>query len=160
MTLLVPFDGSALAEAALDRAATFGSTFDQPVTALAVIPLGNTQYAREHGWIGPGESFDLEAIVSTLREQVHDCAPDATFRYERVSREAQAGSIARVIRRVARETDAPMVFVGSANAGRLVTTLSSVGGNVASDPSYDVVIVRDTATFPPEAQLRGRETAE
>lgn len=35
-----------------------------------------------------------------------------------------------------------MVFLGSDNAGKLVTPLSSVGGSVASD-DYDVVFVRD-----------------
>ena len=36
-----------------------------------------------------------------------------------------------------------MVFVGSGNAGRLVTSLSSVGGTLASNGAYDVVIVRN-----------------
>ncbi len=36
-----------------------------------------------------------------------------------------------------------MVFIGSENAGRLVTAVSSIGGFVATDQSYDVVIVRD-----------------
>ncbi len=35
-----------------------------------------------------------------------------------------------------------MVFIGSENAGHLVTSISSVGGSIASDDAYDVVIVR------------------
>jgi hypothetical protein len=44
---------------------------------------------------------------------------------------------------VAREVDASMVFVGSDNAGRLVSSLSSVGDTVVAEGSYDVVIVRN-----------------
>lgn len=144
MTLLVPFDGSALAEAALTRAVEFGEVFEQSVVVIAVVPQGNTTYARERGWIEADESFDTETIVSRLREQVTALAPDATFRYERVPRAARAGSIAREIRRTARRSEASIVFIGSDNAGRLVTALSSVGGNVAADQTYDVLIVRHT----------------
>ncbi|NHX37110.1 MULTISPECIES: universal stress protein [Halolamina] len=144
MTLLVPFDGSALAEAALIRAVEFGEVFEQPVVAIAVLPEENAAYARERGWIEPDESFDTGRILSRLREQVRDRAPEATFRYERVPRVARAGSIAREIRRTARRIEASIVFVGSDNAGRLVTALSSVGGNVAADRTYDVLIVRHT----------------
>ncbi|GAB7094634.1 universal stress protein [Halolamina litorea] len=145
MTLLVPFDGSTLAEAALSRAVQFAEAFDETVLAVAVVPQGNTNYAREHGWIDPGDPFDADAIAATLGDQVAALAPEASFRAEPVSRGARAGSIARVIRRLARTEDAPMVFVGSENAGRLVTNLTSVGGNVAADRQYDVVIVRNTA---------------
>lgn len=144
MTLLVPFDGSALAEAALGRAVEFGEVFEQPVVAIAVVPQGNDGYARDRGWLEAGESFDTETIVSRLRDQVEALAPDATFRYERVPRAARAGTIAREIRRTARRVEASIVFVGSDNAGRLVTALSSVGGNVAADQTYDVLIVRHT----------------
>jgi len=41
MTLVVPFDGSDLAEAALVRATEFGSVFDEDVLAISVIPKGN-----------------------------------------------------------------------------------------------------------------------
>jgi nucleotide-binding universal stress UspA family protein len=150
MTFLVPFDGSALAAAALDRAVKFAEAFDQTVLAVTVVPQGNTEYARDRGWIDAGEPFDHDTIVAQLREQVGEHAPEATFRAERVSRSARAGSIARVLRQVARQTGASMVFVGSDNAGRLVTTLSSVGGNVAADLTYDVVIVRHTKQSPVE----------
>jgi hypothetical protein len=44
---------------------------------------------------------------------------------------------------VIRECDASLVFVGSDNAGRMVTSISSVGGSVAADTAYDVVVVRN-----------------
>jgi len=147
MTLLVPFDGTALAEAALSRAVEFGETLDEPVLVVTVIPEGNSQYARERGWLDVGEPFSMEGIASQLQAQVAERAPEASFQHEMVGRHAQSGTIAKTLRRVARQVGAKMVFVGSDNAGRLVTSLSSVGGNVAADPTYDVVIVRHTAPF-------------
>jgi nucleotide-binding universal stress UspA family protein len=141
MTLVVPFDGSDLAEAALVRATEFGSVFDEDVLAVSVIPKGNKEYARKHGWIGQDEEFDLESVVSTLHEQVVSLCPSADFRHKVVDRHAPSGSIAKRLRKVAREEDASMVFLGSENAGRLVSGMS-VGSTVATDDAYDVVIVR------------------
>jgi len=70
MTLVVPFDGSLLAEAALVRATEFGNVFDEDVLAVSIIKKGNTDYAREHGWIGQDEEFDMESIVSKLHIQL------------------------------------------------------------------------------------------
>ena len=143
MTLVVPFDGSDLAEAALVRATEFGSVFDEDVLAVSVIPKGNKDYAREHGWIGQDEEFDLESVVSTLHEQVVNLCPSADFRHKVVDRYVRSGSISKRLRKVAREEDASMVFLGSENAGHLVSAVSSVGSSVAADEAYDVVIVRD-----------------
>jgi len=50
--------------------------------------------------------------------------------------------VVRTIREVAHEVDASIVFVGSENAGRVSTPVSSVGAPVSEDPGYDVHIVR------------------
>ena len=142
MNLVVPFDGSALAEAALVRAAQFGETFEAEILAVTVIPNGNATYARERGWLDPDEPFDNERIVGRLRDQVTASAPSASFRAVLVDRSAPYGTIALRIRTFARKVNAAMVFVGSENAGRIVTSVSSVGANVATEDSYDVVIVR------------------
>jgi nucleotide-binding universal stress UspA family protein len=143
MTLVVPFDGSELAEAALVRATEFRNVFDEAVLAVSVIPKGNTRYARERGWLTQDEEFELASVVSTLHEQVTDLCPSADFRHKVVDTSAQPGQIAQRLRKVARNEDASMVFIGSENAGRIVTTVSSVGATVATAQSYDVVIVRD-----------------
>ncbi|QLG26816.1 universal stress protein [Halorarum halophilum] len=143
MTFLVPFDGSELAEAALVRATRFGAVLEERVPAVSVVPRGNADYARERGWIGPDEPFDVTAVVSGLHERVTELCPSADFRHEVVDRYAPAGTISRRIRRVAVDEGASMVFVGSENAGRLVTSLGSVGGTLASAGDYDVVIVRN-----------------
>ena len=142
MTLVVPFDGSELAEAALVRATEFGTVFDETVLAVTVIPEGNAEYAREHGWIGPDEPFDMQAVVSTVHEGVTDVCPSADFRHEVVGRYAPSGSIANRLRDLAEEEDASMVFIGSDNAGGIVAAVSSVGATVATHEAYDVVIVR------------------
>lgn len=142
MTLLVPFDGSKLAEAALVRASKFGNVFEEDVLAVSVIPKGNKGYARERGWIEQDEDFDMEAVVSTLHKQVTDICPSADFRHKVVDRHAPPGTIAKRLRKVAKKEDSSMVFIGSENAGRLVTSLSSVGGTMAANETYDVVIVR------------------
>lgn len=142
MTLIVPFDGSDLAEAALVRATEFGKVFDEDVMAVSVIPKDDRNYAREKGWIDGNEAFDMESIVSRLHQQVTDVCPTAGFQYKIVDRFAPSGTIANRLRQVARNEDASMVFIGSKNAGHLVTAVSSVGGTVAADDAYDVVIVR------------------
>lgn len=49
MTLVVPFDGTPLSEAALARAAELGTVFDAPVLAVTVVPADNADYAIERG---------------------------------------------------------------------------------------------------------------
>lgn len=142
MTIVVPFDGSSLAEAALVRATELRDALEEPVLAVCVIPRGNAEYARERGWLEPGEPFDGDTIVGSLHRQVTSLAPSANFRHEVVGRYAPSGSIARTIRRVAIDEDVSMVVVGSENAGRIVTAMSTVGTNVAADDRYDVLIVR------------------
>ncbi|WP_178917590.1 universal stress protein [Natronomonas gomsonensis] len=143
MTLLVPFDGSELAEAALVRATEFAVVFDEDVLAVSVIPKGNAGYARKRGWLGEEEPFAMQPIVSKLHEQVVALAPSADFRHKTVDKYAPSGSISTRIRQIAKQEDVSMVFIGSDNAGHLVTSVSSVGGNVATDEAYDVVIVRN-----------------
>jgi nucleotide-binding universal stress UspA family protein len=142
MTLVVPFDGSELAEAALVRASEFGYVFDEDVLAVCVIPDGNVEYARGRDWIGPADGFDADAVVSALRRQVADRCPAAEFRHVLVNRYALPVSISRRVREVAKNENASMIFIGSENAGHLVTSVSSVGSNIAKDETYDVVVVR------------------
>lgn len=142
MTFVIPFDGSELAEAAVMRAVEFASIFEEPVVAVSVVPRDNTAYARDKGWIGPTEPFDLEAVLATLRDQVSAISDDVAFESIVVDRYAPPGVIARRIRSFASEVDATLVFIGSENAGRLITSVHSVGGGVAAGSGYDVVLVR------------------
>ena len=145
MSLLVPFDGSDLAEAALERAREFGEFSGEDVVALVVVPP-EPEFARDRGWIAPDEQFDVDRICTRLRQQVEDVAPEATFRCEEIEetdyRATITTDITRTVRTVAGEVDASILFIGSENAGRVSTPLTSVGSPISEDPRYDVHIVR------------------
>ena len=146
MSLLVPFDGSELAMNALERAATFGDLLDEEVVALTVIP-DDEEYARDRGWITQGEPFDPEAIAAGMETRAKEVAPEATVRFERVSSDEPTATsttnVVREIRRIAGETEASVVFIGSENAGSVIAPQSSVGSPVANDQRYDVYVVRE-----------------
>jgi nucleotide-binding universal stress UspA family protein len=142
MTLLVPFDGSEFAEAALVRAMQFADALDEAVLAVTVVPQDNAVYARKRGWLGPDEPFDGDAIAETLGARVAELAPAADFRIEEIGRYAPSGAIANRLRKVARQANTSMVFIGSGNAGRLVSSVASVGSGLAGNETYDVVVVR------------------
>ena len=146
MSIVVPFDGSELSRLALRRAAVMSAAFDAAVHAVTVVPRG-ADYARDQGWIDADEPFDGDRIVERLRAQVAEVAPDATYHAQRVDSRLPRGSIAKRLRRFAREHDANVVFVGSENAGRVVTPISSVGGTVAADEDYDVYVVRNRRPY-------------
>lgn len=149
MTFVVPFDGSGLSEAGLARASEFGRTLAEDVVAVTVVPHGNADYAREKGWLGADERFDREAVLAHLEARVADVAPDADFEAVIVDRWAPPGTIAKRLRRFAHTADASLVFIGSARAGRLVTSVGSIGGSVAA-ADFDVVLVRRPAPSPIE----------
>ncbi|MBO4249116.1 MULTISPECIES: universal stress protein [Halomicrobium] len=148
MTLLVPFDGSDLARAALERAVEFSEYTGQDVLALSVLP-DDADYAVERGWIDEGESYDPAAVADRFERQVTEIAPAATFRAERpadVSSMADVTTdVVRTIREVSHEIEASIVFIGSENAGRVSTPVCSVGAPISEDPEYDVHIVRHAA---------------
>lgn len=145
MTFVVPFDGSTLAETALVRAVEFARVLEERVVAVTVVPKDNETYARARDWLGDDEEFDVERVVSRVHERVTDLAPGADFRHFLVDRRAGAGTIAKHVRRLAVQEEASMVFVGSENAGHIVSEVGSVGGTVAAGGEYDVVIVRQPA---------------
>jgi len=145
MVLLVPFDGSRLSKAALERATEFADYRDEEVIALSVIP-DDEEYTRERGWIDTDATLDIEAVADRMREQAEAVAPTVSFRYEVPedvsSMASTATDITRTIREVAHEEGASIVFIGSENAGRVSTPVCSVGSPVSEDPQYDVHIVR------------------
>ena len=145
MTLLVPFDGSALSEAALERATEFAEFTGEDVLALTVVP-DEPEYALSRNWLDAEDPFDPDAVAERFRERVTDIAPEAAFRYEIPEEMSSMAScttdVIRTIRAVAHEVDASVVFVGSENAGRVSSPVSSVGAPVSEDPGYDVYIIR------------------
>ena len=145
MVLLVPFDGSDLSKAALRRAAEFSEYVDESVLALSIVPR-EPDYAVDRGWIDEGEGYDPEVTGQRFREMVEAIDPAAEFRCEIPEDVSSMASVTtdvvRTVREVAHEVDASIVFIGSENAGRVSTPVSSVGAPVSEDPEYDVHIVR------------------
>ncbi|WP_335998993.1 universal stress protein [Halorientalis halophila] len=146
MTVLVPFDDSALSRTALERAREFAEYRGEDVVVLTLVP-SDEEFAVERGWIEEGEDYDPEAVCDDFEEAVAALAPDATYRCEhpRTSDSMTAtliDDITRTIREVAADVSASIVFIGSENAGRVSTPVTSVGNPVSEDPRYDVHIVR------------------
>lgn len=141
MSFVVPFDGSELAEAALVRAVEYGNGLNEDIVAVSVVPE-RKRYAREKGWIGQDEKYDVDSVVERLRDRVNALAPDAAFEYERIREFPPTEGIADHIERIARKHDPSVLFLGSNNVGRVVTPLTSVAANIASADLYDVHIVR------------------
>lgn len=148
MTLLVPFDDSALSRTALIRARDYAEYTGEEVVALTVIP-DDPAFARERGWLDAEDTFDTGVITRKLGQAVADIAPDATHQSELVEPNDHDDAVAtttmdivRVIRQVAADVEASVLFLGSENAGRVSAPLASVGNPLAEDPQYDVFIVR------------------
>lgn len=143
MVVIVPFDGSVLSKTALLHAIQTSELYETTTLAVTVIPDRNAGYARENGWISSTEPFDRETIVSRLREQVAELAPEAEFEHIVVDKHAQSGTISSRIRRFARNRDTSAIFIGSENAGRSLVGLKSVGGRVTFEHAYDIGIIRN-----------------
>nr|WP_193570597.1 universal stress protein [Halorubellus sp. JP-L1] len=145
VTLLVPYDGSALSKTALSRAQTFAEFTDEDLLALVVIP-DEPGYAHRHDWLDPADTFDVGVVERKLTQEIRDVAPDAEVRAEFVENTEPTADttmiVVRTIKEVAAELAVSVVFVGSQNAGKVTRPLASIGGTVADDARYDVHIVR------------------
>lgn len=143
MTVVVPFDGSDRARLALARGASLAADFEAELHAVTVVHPGVADPVALD-WLEEGEGFDAGRIAVRLGEVVASIAPAATHHALRESRRLPRGAVAKRIRRFAREQGADLVVIGSENAGRIVTPISSVGGGVATEMAYDVYLVRRT----------------
>lgn len=153
MTYFVPFDGSQLSQAALDRAtelapsdeATAAEADDAPaVRAFAVIPRGNVDWARQRDLIPdyPDMEYDADRVADRIRSRAANVAPDASFEARFVGKRDVSGRVVSVIRQRARAVEADVVVLGSENAGHVATSITNVGPTVAADDAFDVFIVR------------------
>jgi nucleotide-binding universal stress UspA family protein len=145
MTLLVPFDDSPLSRAALRRASEFAACMDRELVALTVVP-DDLDYAEERGWLTEQTPFTVEAIAARLERKATEIAPNARFRHETIESDDPVSTttldVVRKVRQVAGEEDTTVLFIGSENAGRVVSPQSSVGSPLSEDATYDLHIVR------------------
>lgn len=133
MVFLVPFDGTSLAEAALNRAVTYADALDTEVVAIGLIPTGS-DYAQRRRWIDPTEDFATETAVDDLRRKIEEATDDAELKYDDVSA-SSSDELSETIHSIARDVDASVVFLGSENTEVLVP-------DSESDAAYDIHIVR------------------
>ena len=92
-------------------------------------------------------SFDTDQLCENSEQRVAEIAPEATFRCEIPAENdtlttTAIDDITRTVRRVAGELDVPTGFIGTENAGRISTPITSVGSPLSKDPEYDVGIAR------------------
>jgi len=142
MHFVVAYDGTPLSRTALDRAETLAAGVDGRVTAVTILPDGNTRYARERGWLDDGTSWDETAVLETLAESVTAVAPDAAFDYRMVDTYAPRGAIGRALKQTAERDGVDVLAIGSDNAGRVLTSLTTVTRSVGSG-TYDLLLVRE-----------------
>ncbi|WP_276272615.1 universal stress protein [Haloarcula litorea] len=135
MVFLVPFDGSPLAETALDRAVTYAEALDADVVAVALVPTGD-DYAQRRRRVDPHEDFAAETAASDLRRKIEEATDDAERHYEDSS--AHAAELTAAVRRVARDVDATCVFLGSTEIEEVTISVSDLDDADA----YDVHVVR------------------
>ncbi|GGN97544.1 MULTISPECIES: universal stress protein [Haloarcula] len=136
MVFLVPFDGSSLAEAALDRAVTYAAAMDVDVVAVSLVPTGS-DYAQRRRRVDPHEDFAAETAAADLRRKIEEATDDAELNYEDVSAYS-ANSLSETVRQVARDVDATVVFLGSADTEDVVVPIAELN----EEDAYDVHIVR------------------
>lgn len=139
MTFFVPYDGSELAQIALQRATDLAD--EQDIVVCTVVP-SSPQYARENGWIGADETFDQDDIEDRFAQEVHNICPGAEFRCLHMESHVTSGSIVTRLRDEAQDIDATVVFLGSENVGSIAAPVASIGSNVATRVPYDIYLVQ------------------
>jgi len=111
-TILVPFDFSAHARAALSEATNLAKRLGAKLCLIHVVQPPT--YAYGYG-VGPdANAFDLNEIhgrAAKMLDEVADSIPDAPDRVDRSVLED--GSIANAIQRAARENGADMIVMGT-----------------------------------------------
>lgn len=143
MEFVVAFDGTPVSKTALDRAVQLADGVGGEVTAISIVPAGNAQYARQHGWVDEEDTYSRDAVLDTLRESVESVAPNASFVHQSVDRYAPRGKIGRVLKTEAEASGVDVLVIGTANAGRVFTALTTVTRSVANG-AYDLYVVRET----------------
>jgi len=136
MVFLVPFDGSPLAETALDRAVNYAAALDTDVIAVSLVPTGS-EYALRRKRVDPHEDFAAETAASDLRRKIEEATDEAELNYEDVSAYS-SNELSDTVRQVARDVDASVVFIGSADTDDVVISISEP----ADEDAYDIHIVR------------------
>jgi nucleotide-binding universal stress UspA family protein len=139
MVFLVPFDGSAVSEAALARAVEHGTALGEDILAVSLVPTG-WEYAERRRWIEPDEEFAAETASTDLRRKIAEATDDAERTFDEPGAQSPEDGISNRVRRIAREVDASVLFVGADVTGE--DALRTPFGEVAVHDEYDLYVVR------------------
>lgn len=140
MVFLVPYDGSSVSEAALDRAVEHADALDEEVVAVTFIPTG-AEYAERRKWIQPSEEFAIESARSELKRKIEETTDSAERNYLDSGASMENG-VGNHIRRVAHEVDAEAVYVGTEDVDAEADGLQTPFGQVTNNERYDLHLVR------------------
>lgn len=139
MVFLVPYDGSSVSEAALDRAVEYGKALEKEVVAVTFIPTGS-EYAERRKWIQPAEDFAIESARAELKRKIEETTDESERNYLDSGATVENG-VGEHIRRVANEVDAEAVYVGTVDEDE-ETQYRTPFGEITTNESYDLHLVR------------------
>ncbi|MFC7073908.1 universal stress protein [Halovenus rubra] len=139
MVFLVPYDGSPVSEAALDRAVKHGKALEQDVVAVTFVPTGS-EYAERRKWIQPQEDFAIDSARAELKRKIDEMTDEAERNYLDSGATIENG-VGDHIRRAAHEVEASAVYVGATTESE-ETEHRTPFGKITTDETYDLHLVR------------------
>jgi nucleotide-binding universal stress UspA family protein len=140
MVFLVPYDGSRVSEAALDRAVEHGEALEEEVVAVTFVPTGS-EYAERRKWIEPTADFAVDSARSELKRKIAETTDDAERNYLDSGATSVENGVSDRIRRIADDIDASILYVGTSDE-ESEDAVTTPFGSIAQDASYDVHLVR------------------
>ncbi|SDJ74727.1 Universal stress protein family protein [Halovenus aranensis] len=138
MVFLVPYDGSPVSEAALDRAVEHGKALETEVVAVTFIPTG-AEYAQRRKWIQPEEDFAIDSARAELKRKIDETTDESERNFLDSGATVENG-VGDHIRQAAHEVEASTVYVGAAE--ETDTEYRTPFGEITTDESYDLHLVR------------------
>jgi nucleotide-binding universal stress UspA family protein len=173
MNILVPLDGSPLAERALETALALQQAFPAPTTLLLVrvAPYPYLQMALESQSPVSSAPMLLESEEEAAQAYFHDLLQQPRFAGRQIQTIVQRGDPSAVICQAAEDRDAHLIVMTThGRSGIARTLMGSVASAVVRDSHIPVFLVRPTgATLPDPAReapctilvpLDGTELAE
>lgn len=140
MVFLVPYDGSQVANAALDRAVEHGKALDEQVVAVSFVPTGS-EYALRRTWIEPGEDFAVDMARKEISRKIEETTDSAERTFSENSAVQLHNGVTEEIRRVANDVEASVLFVGTDDEDE-EDDLHTPFGSISPNGEYDVHLVR------------------
>jgi nucleotide-binding universal stress UspA family protein len=153
-TILVPLDGSPLAEEALEPAKLLAGVLGAAITVLQVIEPPNMALAASG--MGPGyyEAFDVQAWIDQARPYAEDIAKRLQDAGVEATAHTTGGYAAATIQEQARARNAAAIVMAShGRTGLARLALGSVAIGVVQRATAPVLVIRPVGVTAPQEQL-------